>query len=520
MNAQILLDAIGEAKDTLVRDAAPTRRKKMPRWAKWTSAVAACLVLALTVGILLPGMGANAGSGGDTDLIYMSYDGPVLPLTVREAVTGLTATRNIQFDFSPYRTYQDSYQDAEETVYYDRYHTDSIITDRYVLTNTTDQDQTLTLLYPHAGTLQESEFEGRYPSITVNGNAVETGFHPGPYSGAFEGAWGSENPEEGSVNLANIESFEGYVQLLSDGRYMASAFDAFPVLEQKVIVYRMSDYVYTADKTAENPTLQMSFHMDYDQTYVFTYGMNGATMDRETGYRECRNGAVEYQPNAHESVREPDDAYVILMGQDIAEYTVQGYRDGGCHAGDELSDLGCTITRYETTLGQIMLDLLQDYVDETLPLVYGTSHISNAELYCALAAELLTTYGILGDEPVERYDTGRLEDLFSAVHTDLRVMYFSCPVTIPAGESITVEATVCKEASIDFIGKDKDKDGYDMATTLGSNLIFTEQTASICGFEEIEIVGQNFGFDISAGITTVTLDTAEPHYWLEVRKKR
>ena len=110
--------------------------------------------------------------------------------------------------------------------------------------------------------------------------------------------------------------------------------------------------------------------------------------------------------------------------------------------------------------------------------------------------------------------------MFSGAWTDGRVIYFSFDVTIPAGGSITVEAGMPKDASMDYVGKDKGKDGFDMATKLGSNLNFTEQTASICRFEEIEIIAQNFGFDLENGVTKVTLDLNQDHYWLQVRKIR
>ena len=51
-----------------------------------------------------------------------------------------------------------------------------------------------------------------------------------------------------------------------------------------------------------------------------------------------------------------------------------------------------------------------------------------------------------------------------------------------------------------------------------SNLTFTEQTASISRYEQIEIVAQNFGFDPAGGITKVTLDLNQDHYWMEIRK--
>ena len=57
-----------------------------------------------------------------------------------------------------------------------------------------------------------------------------------------------------------------------------------------------------------------------------------------------------------------------------------------------------------------------------------------------------------------------------------------------------------------------------MVTSLGSNLIFDRQSASISAYDSIEIVRQNFGFDPEAGITAVELDLNEPHYYMEIRK--
>ena len=62
MKSDELLDAIGEAKDEYVQDVRNAKVKKMPGWAKWTSAIAACLVLALGLNMFF-NMGGNAGSG-------------------------------------------------------------------------------------------------------------------------------------------------------------------------------------------------------------------------------------------------------------------------------------------------------------------------------------------------------------------------------------------------------------------------------------------------------------------------
>jgi len=522
MKSDELLDAIGEAKDEYVQDVRKGKVKKMPGWAKWTSAIAACLVLALGLNIFF-NMGGRSGSGGDDDLHYMYYVGPVLPLTVQGDPTGITATRNVDYNFSGYYTYQESYENSNgEPVYYDRYDNTAFVTDSYVIQNESRADRTLTLLYPFIGDLKEWKY---YPEISVNGEAITAVMHPGPYSGGFEGVWGSN--EFGTINIKALENFEDYQELLATEAYMNSAFDAFPVLDQKVYVYKLHDYVYSQTTEDVNPTLSFTFYIDYDKTTVFSYGMNGASWDPESGYCSRRKSSIEYRPNVDPEYQHPDNGYVILMGEDLETYTLQGYKDGGCDEGEELNDLSCTITRYETTLGEIVSELIADFLgerfvemEEAISGKLSVGPMAVKDIYLGLSAELLCSYGILGDTPVERYDLGRLEDIFSAAMNDGRVIYCSFDVTIPAGESVTVEAGMLKDASVDFIGGDKDKDGFDMATKLGSNLAFTEQTASICRYEEIEIVGQNFGFDLENGVTKVTLDLNQDHYWLQVRKIR
>ncbi|MFQ7453724.1 MAG: hypothetical protein ACLRNQ_22665 [Flavonifractor plautii] len=67
--------------------------------------------------------------------IFQSYAGPVFPLTTLEDA-GLTARRTITLDFAPWG---------------DGHTTDIDVTDSYVLTNPTDTDQSVTLVYPFSG---------------------------------------------------------------------------------------------------------------------------------------------------------------------------------------------------------------------------------------------------------------------------------------------------------------------------------------------------------------------------------
>lgn len=111
MRSDDLMDLIGEANDAFVEDAnAKQRPKRFPRWAKWASALAACLALAVGMGsFLLPKLGAasapenSAGGGGhDEGSVFMSYAGPVFPLTLREENSAVSARRSVTLDFAPW----------------------------------------------------------------------------------------------------------------------------------------------------------------------------------------------------------------------------------------------------------------------------------------------------------------------------------------------------------------------------------------------------------------------------------
>ena len=140
------------------------------------------------------------------------------------------------------------------------------------------------------------------------------------------------------------------------------------------------------------------------------------------------------------------------------------------------------------------------------------------ELYCGLAFDYYLTYGALADEPMERYDDSMLNTEFVQVD---RVFYLTGELTIPAGGSVTLTAHMTKEASYDHYCAHTENQGvygYDLVTQLGSNLTCTSQTATLEDRGFIEIVRQNFGFDLDNRVNTVTLDPAQEHYYMEVRR--
>lgn len=211
-----------------------------------------------------------------------------------------------------------------------------------------------------------------------------------------------------------------------------------------------------------------------------------------------------------------------MIGDDIGEYALQGYKDGGCNPGEELDGVSATVTRHETTLGEALKAIYENdkrifynmYEADEPRLAVDVPD----EMFLGALFELILDHGPLADTIAQRYDFGRLDDLFSETRTMKRVMYLSYELVIPAGESVQISAAMVKDASMDFIGKYKKRNGYEMVTRLGSDIAFTLQTASILNTDNIEIVNQNFGFDIKNSVTEVTLDMEIPHYWLEVQK--
>lgn len=509
MTREELYTAIGGIRDELIERAETHQFKKKLPIARW-GALAAGLVLLIGVGAGLRyfPIGGGAGGGGNEGRTYMSYAGPVFPLTTLEDAAGLTAEREVNYDFSPYASYEESYEDSKGEMHtYTRYDTAAIVTDGYMLSNATAEAVTVTALYPFAASLR-SELP-HVPTITVDGEQVTAEMHIGAYTGGFTGVLGGDESDTRRMNRSGSASWSDYAALLESGEYMADAFAAFPALDQPVVVYEISNPICTVE--ASNPTLNFETTIDYSRTTVLTYGTNGGRHDPDGGHL-ARHFSIpeEWEPGYGESV------YLLVLGDDLTGYRLQGYADGGCDEGEEI-EATATVTRYESTLSEMLRQFTVGYWDfveadcllDTL----------DADIFIGLCAEMMQDYGLFADDPIERYSFNDIETYFSETGSMGRVIYLSFPVTVPAGGSVAVTAAMTKEASIDFVGSLKDRNGYDMVTQLGSTLAFTAQYASIKSAELIEIADQNFGFDPANGITRVTLDPTQPHYWMDVRKK-
>lgn len=164
-----------------------------------------------------------------------------------------------------------------------------------------------------------------------------------------------------------------------------------------------------------------------------------------------------------------------------------------------------------------MSGLIDDFFKQ-----YGDGNLLavSQEMFLGAVSEFINQYGLLSESVRDRYQYGVVEDVISETNTLQRVFYLEFQITVPAGGSVSITVGLHKKPSYDFacFGSDnKGIQGYDMVTHLGSNLLFDKLRAELTSTEHVEIVRQNYGFDLSQGVTKVELNPAFEHYYLEIR---
>lgn len=501
MREKKIFDAITDVRDEYIEEARTTKLlKQSANWKKWT-AIAACAIMvigisgALVLRNFIP-FGGNAGSGGgaghDEGSIFMSYAGPVFPLSLSGEDDTITAIRNIGYDFSlpnedSLRTWGANVQDS------------------YTLNNSSSEEKTIKAIYPFAGSFDA--LRELTPMITVNGQELSPTLYAGGYSGGFIGVHGADDPD-GSSNILQLDSWKGYKTLLDDGSYESHAFAPYPVLSQQVTVYAFTDFESPDEYDAA--TQAISFTIDPDKTTILHYGFEGGELG-DDGFRRYSY----FVPNGIR--RRNQLKLLVVIGDDIEDYALEGYKNGACEKGNELDGISATVTRSERVLSDVMMELIDNFFKQYGD---GDSLAVSEEMFLGAVAEFMYQYGLLSESVRDRYEYGALEDIISEAKNLQRVFYLEFEVTTPPYESVFITADMHKRPSYDFACSGSDKvgiQGYDMVTRLGSNLQFDGLTAELTSIDRIEILRQNFGFDLSQGITKVELDPTVEHYYLEIK---
>ena len=94
-----------------------------------------------------------------------------------------------------------------------------------------------------------------------------------------------------------------------------------------------------------NPTIRVTFSLDYDRTRVLTTGFHAGMSDRENGI--MGKGFSIPQPG---ELRPTEEWCLIVVGEDISDLAAQGYVTGGWDT-EETIEAGATMERYETGPG-------------------------------------------------------------------------------------------------------------------------------------------------------------------------
>lgn len=524
-----LFDGITALSDELIEEAASPVNIKRRTWVKWTAAAAsvAVLISGVLIGVFaFKGVGDSeapaasaAYTGHDEGSVFMSYAGPVLPLNALNADDSITAKRELTFDFEPLRKYEvtDEYPDPKtgETVEYSYFTNDnaSLVTDSYVLTNSSDKNITLDMLYPFCTSF--SDLYKYSPKITVDGNAVEPELISGGYAGGFTGVYGNGGRDETTYNLEQPSSFLEYEELLLDGSYLDNALKEVSLADTPVVVYEVVNYrADREDKNSPNPSIGLAYTPGDEYTPI-SYGFHG--------YHGEDGKHTQVFSVPHEGMKNDGMSKCLMfIGGDPGDVEIGFYKTLDTSKTNKSEAAYGELVRYESTL----LNMLERFTDEFYEFkMYensGTEECAVSEqMYLLEVIRTLTEHGVLSRDVKDRYSSGWLMEIFNEVNTFKRVLYERFSVTVPAGSSVRIEVKMLKEASFDFDCAHTEAagiSGYDTAVSLGSSLNFTSLAANIEDRGLVEIVRDNFGFDIAKGIKHVELDTGTERYYLEVRE--
>ena len=489
MNGEKLFHILGLIDETLIDEAECQKlnQKKKRPFIKWISG-AACILLLLSGTwyivnhTTLPGGTNGGGAGHDTGSTFMRYAGPVMPLNALGDINGISASRMLHYDFS-----EGEISSAH-------------IRDDYSITNTSEEDKTITLVYPFISSLNDS---GKYtPEITLNSTPLQPDLLIGNYNGVFRGVDNSDSRDSSTFNLKNIDSWEDYDTLLQNGNYFKTAQTQLSLPDQEVTVYTFQDVRYPEEYDAAS--LALSFILP-SASMVITYGVNGmAYEDTTNSYR------FSYFIKHNQGQR------IIILGEPPASYTLKGYENGACEK--EISEITGTIKTETKLLSEVIRECMEEYSN-----LYDSSSAQSSlvtEQFQYRAVISMLNYTQLGSNPKDRYYWMSLDDLISEAYSMKRIMYLTKEIIIPSDQTVEFTCQFTKASSFDYsggTGENSGVRGYDMMTSLGSELEFTEQRAGITLPDHIQILRQNFGFDIENGNTEVPLDMNTKHYYLELK---
>lgn len=405
---------------------------------------------------------------------YNFYGGPILPMSSLSGAENVTAERNVTLDFSDFAEPGISILD-ENTV---------IVTDSYDLTNTSDQNVTVELVWGFEG--QFIDCPEQIPAITVDGETVQMRMYPA-------------TDVESQLHLA--DSFERYKKVLTENDFLSIAMAETPQWDVPVKVYHFYDLEYEGEEPYDLPLLDIKYTLG-KSTNLWTRIYQSSSFDQDID---------RYRLSFRVSWGE---AWLYVVGDDLQDMQIGGNQGYNIDEDTVIEGVTYELEIYESTFMDCLWECAQEYQYEPGPGGDPALDLVTPEIFFDGAMKRIvdTNY----QNPSDRVRL--MDEILGSVVSDIRMLYWVFPVEIPAGETVTVKGIYEQEASHN--GSFDRLHGFDLATTLGSNLNFTKQSASVANTQYITIAdggeGQNFGFDPANGVTEVELDLQTERYFLDI----
>ncbi len=417
--------------------------------------------------------------------------GPLMPVTLAQANSAITAQRDITYDFTDVTKESDGFV---------------TIRDSYEFTNSSDEDQKVTLLYPYQGTIYEMN-NGSKPKVMVNGQVVSADMQTGAYYG--KDSFGYEQLLSFSHSTDEMEYIIGDVASHASVKGVDEK-----LWNKEVLVYEFSDVKSAKDPT-EYGAYAAKFKVD-DYKNIYFQDIGGVTY--VDGYL--------YVGFYVEDVLEGDTPKIIFLdGKAPEDYSEQGYACMEFFEEYEVDDVSASMTKKEVTFGKVFDEVMKS---KRVAEKWGeerTLSEQEQQLFESFTAQIISdvvSRNAQGGEydDMSAYFSNSLSDMAYYAYTGTTLFLVKNEVTVPAGESIQVEYEYLKQGQHDETCPEPDFYdcyGYDNALNMGTNMTFTKQVTNIEEQGNIEIIDQNYQFDLEAGIKSVELELDAERYYMVVR---
>ena len=401
---------------------------------------------------------------GEIDFVYT---GTIHPLTLENANDYVTASRFTNFDFNKF--------DSFENEGY------ALIKDKYILKNNSGEDQIIKVMYP--SNVVFADIYESTPKVYVDGKEVET-----------------------EINMSS-----GYL----DDR-LSYDFD-LSILDEKVVVYEyqcsddVKDGMFTAQMWIENEKKQEYYsHLELEDN-IYYANMSAHYV----------KGHTEYYGFKTEDVKNTGKTpMLIFYGEEPKEYREQAF-DGYIWSEETKTELDVKMVRYESTFREVLAKIIEES---------GFCEESNDELnalfyeFCGAYLADVIRENNNGEDDLEKGNAYWFENSIDGLIYllyDMGKFDITNEIVVPAGGEISYEIEYYRQGNHDKTipeTEDLGKYGFDSLTIGESILNFDEQVASIDDHGYIEILEQNYGFDLENDVREVTLDMMVDYYYMVVRR--